>query len=56
MNSELQVDRIIIGIIGMDDHGPDEPVPPNALKAAEEIGVWSQTTVLPESASEGELL
>ena len=31
-------DKIIIAIIGMDDHGPDEPIPQSALVAAEEVG------------------
>jgi uncharacterized protein (TIGR00725 family) len=31
-------DKIIIGIIGMDEHGPEEPISPETLRAAETTG------------------
>ena len=36
--NDPHADKIIIGIIGMDDHGPDEPIPQNALVASEDVG------------------
>ncbi len=31
-------DKVFIGVIGMDEHGPKEPIPPHAYAIAEEIG------------------
>jgi uncharacterized protein (TIGR00725 family) len=36
--AERHADKIIIGIIGMDDHGPDEAITPEAAQAAETVG------------------
>jgi uncharacterized protein (TIGR00725 family) len=35
---ERHADKIIIGIIGMDDHGPEEPITDAATEAAETVG------------------
>ena len=36
--SEKTSEKMIIGVIGMDEHGPEEPIPPNASEAAEIVG------------------
>src|SRR5216683_1969630 len=36
--TERHADKIIIGVIGMDDHGPEEPISSEAMQAAETVG------------------
>ena len=36
--TERHADKIIIGVIGMDEHGPEEPISPEAMEAAETTG------------------
>ncbi|HZQ09634.1 MAG TPA: TIGR00725 family protein [Anaerolineae bacterium] len=36
--NRAHAEKLLVGIIGMDDHGDEEPVSPFAIQAAEEVG------------------